>query len=185
MLIVILGDTHIPSRAERIPGPIIEKINELEPDRILFTGDVNEYSVLFFLETIAPVYAVRGNTDYLTLPRFLSLEFEGRKVMLIHGHQFGRGNYSALINFAKGHDILVCGHTHRQETFKERGMIVINPGSATGAQSGSGIKPRPSFTVLELEGEKIKIEEYVLGDSHGLQNKRIQIQDEEETEEGS
>jgi len=175
VLVVILGDTHIPGRAERIPEPIVKEIQDLSPDRILFTGDANEYSVLFFLENIAPTYAVKGNTDFLDLPNMLSLNFKGKKLMLIHGHQFGRGNYAALVEYAKGHDILVCGHTHKQETFKEGGMIVINPGSATGAWSGSGLAPKPSFTTLEIKRDGMEIWEYVMGGKHGVQNKRAEI----------
>jgi len=174
MLIIAIGDTHIPERASEIPRDIIKMIENLDPDAILFTGDATEYSVLFLLESIAPTYAVRGNVDHLELPNFLSLEFEGNKVMLIHGHQFGRGNYPALVKYASGHDLLVCGHTHRQETFKEGGIVVINPGSATGAWSGGGVEPRPSFTTIDI-GEEIKIEEYWKGERNGLQNKRVQI----------
>ena len=175
MLIVVLGDTHIPNRAKEIPREIVEEIEKLCPDRILFTGDANEYSVLFFLENIAPVYAVKGNTDFIELPNMLSLNFRGKKIMVIHGHQFGRGNYPALVDYAKGHDILVCGHTHKQETFKVRDMIVINPGSATGAWSGGGVKSKPSFTSIEIKKEGMEIVEYVMGEKGGIQNKRPKI----------
>jgi len=177
MLIVAIGDTHIPGRAKEIPQEIAKKVEELSPDRILFTGDANEYSVLFFFENIAPTYAVKGNTDYLDLPNMLSLNIRGRKIMLIHGHQFGRGNYPALLNYARGHDILVCGHTHRQETFKEGGIVVINPGSATGAWSGGGLTPKPSFTAFEIKRGGLEIEEYVMGGGGGIQNKRTEIKD--------
>ena len=175
MLIVAIGDTHIPGRAGEIPAEIVHAVEELSPDRILFTGDANEYSVLFFLDRIAPTYAVRGNTDTLDLPGVLSLDL-GKKVLLMHGHQFGRGNYHALVNYASGHDILVCGHTHRQETFKERGVIVVNPGSATGVWSGGGGESQPSFTSLEIKKGEVDIWEYMLGGENGVQSKRAEIE---------
>ncbi len=153
VLIAILGDTHIPDRAQKIPSWIIELLEEKEPDRILFTGDACEYSVIFLLENIAPTYAVKGNMDIgLELPKYLSLNFRGYKFFLIHGHQFGRGNYPALIKLASsaGANVLVCGHTHRLETFKEQGILVINPGSATGAWSGSGEVDEPSLVMVEI-----------------------------------
>lgn len=175
MRILCMGDTHIPERAKELPDWVVEKIQEVDPSRILFTGDVTEQAILLFLEELAPVYAVRGNMDHLDLPNYLSLEFDGLKVMLMHGHQFGRGNYKALTEHARGHDFLVCGHTHVCKTFKEGGVVVVNPGSATGAWGGSSSGGEPSMAVIDTRkgGEQrrtVESVEILRGETNGNQN---------------
>jgi|GEM_PF-145068 len=187
MLIACLGDTHIPERADRLPDWVWGKLMELRPDRILFTGDATEEVVLLLLERLAPVYAVRGNMDPVDmgLPGELSLDFDGLRFMLIHGHQFGRGAYGALARHAEGHDFLVCGHTHACKTFKEGGVVVINPGSATGAWGGGtvgdasadeggrggGEVTGASFATVDTETRQVVI---FKGDKHGIKNQRLQ-----------
>ena len=158
MIIAILGDTHIPARAERLPPALVSHLKDLEPDRIIFTGDATEYSVLFLLEEIAPLYAVKGNCDYgLELPSILSLKFKGRKFLVMHGHQFGRGNYPAMVEYAKGYDFLICGHTHSLKVEKMAGLWVLNPGSATGAWSGGGLRGEPTSLLLDLEEDVVEV----------------------------
>jgi putative phosphoesterase len=158
--ILVMGDTHIPERADAIPLPLLEFIETECPEAILFTGDATDESVLMLLERFAPVYAVRGNMDKNALPLLLSLNL-GKKIMLVHGHQFGRGNYSALSEYSRGHEILVCGHTHVQEHFEQGGILIVNPGSATGAETGGRKFPK-TFTLLSKS-----VEEYTI-DSDGV-----------------
>jgi len=175
MLLVALGDTHIPGRAVEIPLPILEFLRDKRPDAILFTGDATEQDTLLLLERMAPLYTVRGNMDNVEAPREQRLEFKGKRLLLIHGHQFGRGNYTALVEYARGFDLLVCGHTHRQETFRREGMLVVNPGSATGAW-GRIATGEKSFTTIVINGG-VEVTEYVVkGD--GIQSKRPEGKDE-------
>ncbi|MBR9681568.1 MAG: metallophosphoesterase family protein, partial [Candidatus Altiarchaeota archaeon] len=131
MQVFCLGDTHIPERASNLPDWVMQLLVKTSPDRILFTGDVTDPSVLYLLEKVAPVYAVRGNMDRIDLPKEISLDLDGLRVLLIHGNQFGRGKYKELVRYAaeKDHNFVVCGHTHVPETFKEEGVVVVNPGS--------------------------------------------------------
>ena len=154
-----MGDTHIPSRAETISPHIVNFIDEFAPHSILFTGDATEPGVLMFLERLAPLHAVRGNMDKFNLPSMKSLNFK-QKILLIHGHQFGRGNYEELIKYANGYNILVCGHTHHQEHFEKNGLLVINPGTATGVET-KGIRPPATFTTIIIKAG-VEIQEYVV-----------------------
>ncbi|MBR9680096.1 MAG: YfcE family phosphodiesterase [Candidatus Altiarchaeota archaeon] len=181
MKILVLGDTHIPKRASGLNPDFIQLFKEIQPDRIIFTGDATEYSILFFLDNLAPTYSVKGNADRLELPKFLSIKLKNTKFFIIHGHQAGRGNYSALYDMAHGHDVLVCGHTHKQETFKGRDMVVVNPGSATGAWAGDGSKPDSSFSLIKL-GTKMEITEY-RSEKNGIKIKRISLKDKAQAQE--
>jgi len=171
MRLLVMGDTHIPNRAKTISPHIIDFIDDFSPHAILFTGDACEPGVLMFLEKLAPLHAVLGNMDKIDLPKMLNFDF-GKKILLIHGHQFGRGNYEELTRYASGYDILICGHTHHQEHFKKNGVLIINPGSVTGAET-NGIKPPSTFTTIIIKAG-VKIQEYVVKED-GIQKQRSKV----------
>lgn len=103
-----------------------------------------------------------GNMDYYygnrNAPIYQKLDiiFEDKDEMtlgLTHGTQINpRGDHSQLENLAieKKYNIIVSGHTHKEEIFlTDKGILLINPGSVTGAWSfvASGI---PSFIELNI-----------------------------------
>ena len=52
-------------------------------------------------------------------------------------------------------DILVTGHTHRNEVNEYEGKWFINPGSVTGAYSSLDSDVVPSFILLAIQGNKV------------------------------
>jgi hypothetical protein len=60
------------------------------------------------------------------------LEFEGKKILLVHGHSLkvkrGKNLLYSVANSFKV-DYCVFGHTHKQEIEDIRGIIFVNPGS--------------------------------------------------------
>jgi len=175
MKILIIGDSHVPSRAPKIPDEICSKIKELTKlesfNYTFFTGDLIKYSELIdFLNsrTTKDVFMVIGNMDYFegnkNLPVYQELivpfEKENLKIGLIHGAQIEpRGDRNQLEELAieKGDHVLISGHTHKEDIFlTEKGILLLNPGSSTGAWSfiASGI---PSFIVLYLEDKSKEI----------------------------
>lgn len=167
-----IGDPHIPRRAKCIPDPILDKISELgssQPfDYSFFTGDLIDYQeFLEFLTnyTTEEVFMVIGNMDYYAgnrdapISRKLTLEMGKNSrskltIGLTHGDQIQqRGNHQQLEQLAKNNDfnILISGHTHQEEVkLTKRGVLLLNPGSVTGAWSfiASGI---PSFITLLIK----------------------------------
>lgn len=160
MKIAIIGDFHIPSRAEKIPETIYKKLKKEEPDQILCTGDIGSSKTKSKLKEIAETKIVKGNTDRESFPEEIQQEIQGNNILLIHGSQaVPRGNKDQLKYIAqeKGAEILVSGHTHTLNTDMEEDILLINPGSATGAWSGGGASPKPSFIICQVEGNEIKI----------------------------
>ena len=156
---IAIGDFHIPERAERIPDWIKEWLEEHkgEIDGILCTGDLTEYSVLAYLNSIAPTLCVRGNMDHLPLKDFEIVDVGGKRILLLHGHQVKpRGNKEQLHALARaaGADILIHGHTHRYDVDVYNGVLMVNPGTATGAWGGSYEGGVESFAYLDLEEGK-------------------------------
>lgn len=168
--ILCIGDSHVPIRAKDLPEQIYNKINELTGttlfDYTLFTGDVINFpKFLDFLnqKTKRTLFKVIGNMDYYygnrASPTYQKLDISfGDKdkftIGLTHGSQIKpRGDHSQLKNLAikKDYNILVSGHTHKEEVFlTNKGILLINPGSVTGAWSfvASGI---PSFIELYVD----------------------------------
>ncbi len=151
MAVLILGDTHIPERAEWLRKELVDFFESESFDLVVLTGDLTSKSVLNYFEKLGKVFAVRGNMDHLKLPDYCEFKVFGFKVGVVHGHQvYPRGNREMLSEIAKekGVDILLSGHTHAVDVyFGEK--ILLNPGSATGAWGGGGGSLKPSFMILK------------------------------------
>ena len=172
--ILCIGDAHVPIRAKDLPPQVYKKLNELTQtslfDYTFFTGDVVNFPKLINflkLKTKKNLFRVIGNMDYYYADRdspkyqelVISFEDNGKLTLgLTHGSQIRpRGDHSQLENLAikKEYNILISGHTHKEEIFlTKKGILLINPGSVTGAWSfvASGI---PSFIELYIN-EKTK-----------------------------
>jgi uncharacterized protein len=99
---------------------------------ILHAGDVGGDDILLELQTIAPVYAVYGNTDprgVAGLPAEQVRAVGGLTVHVSHGHELGAPTPERLLR-AYEHDVLVYGHTHKQLVARADGRLVVNPGAA-------------------------------------------------------
>jgi hypothetical protein len=124
-LIGLISDTH---------GMIRPDVHDMLAgvELILHAGDVGDDDILDELETIAPVRAVRGNTDAPGRPRLserIDLEIDGVRIHVSHGHEVGSPTPDKL--FAKyDADVVVYGHSHKQLITTRDGRWTINPGAA-------------------------------------------------------
>ncbi len=99
---------------------------------ILHAGDVGGDAILDELALIAPVVAVRGNTDPPGQPRLeerVDRTIGGVRVHVSHGHELGSPTPAALLA-AYDAEVIVYGHTHRPLVTREGGRLVVNPGAA-------------------------------------------------------
>lgn len=121
-LIGILSDTH------GLVRPEVESALA-GCSRILHAGDVGDERVLARLARIAPVTAVRGNTDYGAwsshLPVTEWVEIDGICFYLLH-----ELNRLDLDPAAADIHVVVSGHTHQPDLFQKDGVTYLNPGSA-------------------------------------------------------
>lgn len=166
--ILVIGDSHIPNRARQIPDKIQNKINELTENDLFnytfFTGDlVKAPNFLQFLKekTQQDLFIVMGNMDYHfgnnSYPIFQEIELKDKaeiKIGMTHGAQINpRGDHHQIELLAKEkkYNIIITGHTHKEEIFlTSSGILILNPGSVTGAWSflASG---NPSFIIMEID----------------------------------
>jgi putative phosphoesterase len=99
---------------------------------ILHAGDVGGDEILEELRLIAPVKAVRGNTDPVDDPRLppaMTLEIGGLMVHVSHGNEVGSPAPAKLLAVYAA-DVIVYGHTHRALVTRTGNRLVVNPGAA-------------------------------------------------------
>jgi len=137
MEIAILSDTHIPSRAQRIPDAFRERIRSA--DHTIHAGDFDAEGALADVQDLSgDLTAVAGNTDpRVGLPERVSVEFEGVTFVVTHGTGSKRGWIDrvarAVREEADEPRVGVAGHTHEVVDREHGGVRILNPGSATGA----------------------------------------------------
>lgn len=119
-------------------------------ERILHAGDVGGDEILDELALIAPVEAVRGNTDRPGDPRLresLSLDVGGLRIHVSHGHEVGAPTPERLAARYDA-DVIVYGHTHRPLVARVAGRLVVNPGAAGPRR----FDVLPSVAILTIAG---------------------------------
>jgi uncharacterized protein len=121
-LIGVISDTHGLLRPEALKAL---KGVEL----IIHAGDVGDPKVLANLSRIAPVHAVRGNTDRgdwaADLPHTRVVEVGGVHLYVLH-ELFTLD----LDPAAAGLAAVIFGHSHRPHLERKNGVLYLNPGSA-------------------------------------------------------
>ena len=92
MLVLVLGDIHIPHRAPEIPEKFKNMLAKAREDKrigtILCTGNLVDKSMLDYLRTFChDVKVVAGEFDEAKLPEQEVVTIGAFKIGLIHGHQ--------------------------------------------------------------------------------------------------
>jgi uncharacterized protein len=152
-LVGLISDTHGLLRPE-----VFNAFTKV--DLILHAGDVGPDEILDELSAIAPVHAVRGNTDRSDnprLPQSLDLEINGRTVHVSHGHEVG-ANPARLLE-AYGANVIVYGHTHRELITRADGRVAVNPGAAGPRR----FDLEPCVALLRIESSEVSIDLVRLG----------------------
>ena len=98
-------------------------------DVIIHAGDIGDVRIVDRLRAIAPVTAVRGNTDTGGWARALAateaLEVDGTLIYVLHALED-----LDLDPRAAGFRVVVSGHSHRPKIETREGVLFVNPGSA-------------------------------------------------------
>lgn len=147
-LIGVISDTH---------GLLDEKVLELfrGVHSIIHAGDIGGEELIWQLEDIAPVIAVRGNNDPDTMcfPLERMALLEGRTFYVRHIFATVEKITSPQQRIIERHmpDVVVFGHSHKAYSGTWRGTLLFNPGSA-GPKRFS--LPR-SIGLLELDEDGI------------------------------
>jgi len=156
--IVVFGDSHIPSRASQLPTEFIDYVNTGDIDLVITTGDLTDYSILQEL-SVPKIISVRGNMDYGDIPLEETIEISNFKFYITHGHIVGRGKYKKLVSRSKNYNanVVVTGHTHEPTIIVISDVLVLNPGTITGAYGGTFPIHDSTFLELNVHNERINV----------------------------
>jgi hypothetical protein len=120
MRVGVLSDTHNllrPRVLERLAGC----------GRILHAGDVGDLKILESLRRIAPVAAIRGNTDVgatsAGLPETLEGDLDGLSFGMVHRREDVDRHWPGRLR------LVVFGHSHRPELEWQGNCLLLNPGA--------------------------------------------------------
>ncbi|WP_266074860.1 metallophosphoesterase family protein [Haladaptatus caseinilyticus] len=141
--VAIISDTHIPTRANRLPDWVRTRIQRA--DYTIHAGDFDSADALASVGELTDgnLTAVAGNTDprSLRLPELATRELDGVTFVVTHGTGPKRGYRKRVAKTVRetagtvenGAVVGVAGHTHRVMDEEIDGVRLLNPGSATGA----------------------------------------------------
>jgi putative phosphoesterase len=170
----VIADTHVPDRRPKLEPRILPLFRDLEVQAILHAGDVSARFVLNELEQVAPVFAVKGNRDFIglrNLPMSRQMVFGGVTIGMTHGH-FGWPVYvrDRLIFMFQGYDherliprllphfphakVIVFGHGHLMLNRWVNRQLLFNPGSPH-FPTREGIVPSLGFLHIQPGGKVI------------------------------
>jgi len=152
---LVVSDSHVPDRALDIPQEIKSYVKSNGPfDIVIHAGDLTCGGVFEFFSVLGKKFiAVAGNMDWLPLDEYEVIDLGYLRLGVVHGDQvYPRGDKVKLAKIARrlGVEVLVYGHTHRASLDVVEGVVLINPGSVTGAPSGGGITEKPSFMIMDV-----------------------------------
>jgi putative phosphoesterase len=131
--VVVVADTH--SHPHPKAAALIAR---LAPCLIVHGGDIGDLRVLDQLREHAPVLAVRGNIDDKTpgLADSMDIDFvRGERsvlrVLLTHIAIYGARVRAEVARLARAHaaGMVLCGHSHVPFLGRDKGLVVLNPGS--------------------------------------------------------
>ncbi len=118
----VISDTHGLLRPEALS--ILKTC-----DAIVHAGDIGAEEVLSALKAMAPIYAVRGNVDWqpwaMNIPVYEFVELSGRVFYITHILE-----NMDLDPKAAGVNVVISGHSHQPDLFKNGNVLYMNPGSA-------------------------------------------------------
>ena len=158
MEVALISDTHIPSRAQRIPDPFRERIRSA--DHVIHAGDFDSKGALADIRDMAAeLTAVAGNMDpAVGLAHVATVELGGVEFVVTHGTGAKRGYEDRVVTTVREHAttddaVGVSGHTHEVLETTHDGVRLFNPGSATGASPAS----RTTMLTATAEGGALDV----------------------------
>ncbi len=120
MRVGVISDTHNLLRPE-----VLERLAGC--GRILHAGDVGDLEILEPLRRIAPVAAIRGNTDEgataAGLPETLEGDLDGLPFGMVHRREDIDRRWPGRLR------LVVFGHSHRPELEWRGDCLLLNPGA--------------------------------------------------------
>ena len=176
-LVGLISDTHSAGSGRDLPEAVMLALSGV--DLILHCGDLECIGVLDYLETLAPVLAVRGYEDPTEPGDRLAqttrvVPVEDVNIGMVHDIQwptpriatspdgsglvFPPGSAAEIVRrkFGQPVDVVVFGDTHEELVCWYDGILFINPGSPT--YPGRKHRPGTPGTIARLRVDRRAVE---------------------------
>lgn len=176
-LVGLISDTHSAGSGRDLPVSVLRALSDV--DLILHCGDLECLGVLDYLETLAPVLAVRGYEDPTEDGDRLAhttrvVQVEDIRIGMVHDIQWPTpriptspdgtslvfpstsGTEITARKFGQPVDVVMFGDTHEELVCWYDGVLFINPGSPT--YPGRKHKPGTPGTIAKLRVDKRAVE---------------------------
>ncbi|HEV7657630.1 MAG TPA: metallophosphoesterase [Mycobacteriales bacterium] len=156
MEIVVLADTHVPTRARDLPAAVWDAVEAA--DVVIHAGDWVDVSLLDALEArAARLLGVYGNNDgpalRARLPLVARATLGGVRFAVVHETGAATGRERRCAADYPGTDVLVFGHSHIPwDTVAGTGLRLLNPGSPTDRRR----QPEKTYLSVVAEGGALR-----------------------------
>lgn len=150
MKIGVISDTHLKEVNSRLIDIYKDYFSDV--DMIIHAGDLISEEIVDFLSQ-KPLHIVHGNMDNFDIkkkfPKKKILEVSGFRLGLIHGWGSPFGIEKRIKSEFNDVHAIIYGHSHKSANHIDKGVILFNPGTATGfSMSGSH-----SIGILDVNDE--------------------------------
>ena len=175
MKIGLISDTHSAGSGRDLPGRVLQALDGV--DLILHCGDLECLGVLDYLETVAPVLAVRGYEDPREPGERLAnatrvVRADGISIGMVHDIQWpgpkiattgdgtglvlpeGRAVELLTAKFGQPVDVVLFGDTHEELVCQWDGVMMVNPGSPTYPGKRHRRGELGTMGLLQIDGEE-------------------------------
>ncbi|HEX3907357.1 MAG TPA: metallophosphoesterase [Mycobacteriales bacterium] len=149
MRLLILADTHVPTRARDLPDQVWHAVDDA--DLVVHAGDWVDVSLLDALtERASRLLGCWGNNDgpplRARLPEVGYVDLDGLRLGVVHETGPATGRDRRCSTRYPDLDVLVFGHSHIPwDTTTDTGLRLLNPGSPTDRRR------QPAATYLTAE----------------------------------
>lgn len=174
MLILIVGDMHIPHRTYSIPNKICETLKNGKINHIICTGNLcTKIQIEELKEFSDDIYIVRGtfDDDDISDSEKHIITFGSFRLGVISSYLIiPQGDEDALSASARELDVdILCYGSISSKVFQKDNRLFISPGSMTGAFSSENFFTQPSFILLNIQGNTATVYSYTLDEDDIIQ----------------
>ena len=177
MRLGVISDTHVGGDGRDLPEAVLRAFGGV--DLILHCGDLDTSTgILDYLETVAPVKAVRGypdpreegdrlaettrvvQVDSLRIGMIHDIQWPGPLIRFYRRLQFPPGDIEDILarKFGEPVDIVAFGDTHEEHIALYQGVLFLNPGSPTWPGVRHKFGGLGTVALLDIEGGVVTAE---------------------------
>jgi putative phosphoesterase len=150
MKIGVISDTHLKKVTQQLMDIYDRYLSGV--DMIVHAGDLVSMDIVDFLSQ-KPLHVVQGNMDEWDVKEQFDtkkiIEVNGFRLGLIHGWGSPGGIEKRIRSEFDDVNAIIYGHSHRPANHSDKGVLLFNPGTA----SGFAISGSHSIGILDVEDE--------------------------------